>query len=109
MDVRNRLLLFTNKRKRAGKCSDSAYIQSVVPTGHGCSVDRPWRGVVSADGWKYVVLENQPFMLFNRNEDPLELANHAFDPAYSKERRRLQYRLETWITETDDSFQLPEI
>ncbi len=32
---------------------DSAYLQSVIPTMHGDSVDRPWRGIVTRDGWKY--------------------------------------------------------
>ncbi len=39
------------------ECPDSAFIQSVIPTGHSDSVDRPWRAVVTRDGWKYVVLE----------------------------------------------------
>jgi len=88
---------------------DSAYLQLVTPTGHNDSVDRPWRGVVTRDGWKYVALEGQPFLLFNLNEDPCELANHAFDPVYRAERRRLQDRLAGWINDTGDEFQLPEI
>jgi len=88
---------------------DSAYLQAVIPTGHGDSVDRPWRGVVTDDGWKYVVLERQPWMLFNLNEDPLELANHAHNLKYGAERKRLQDRLAQWIADTGDSFELPAI
>ena len=88
---------------------DSAFIQSVIPTGHGDSIDRPWRGVVTADGWKYVVLEGQPWLLFNLNEDPFELANHAFNTRYRQERKRLNDRLAQWIVDTGDSFKLPEI
>ena len=88
---------------------DSAYLQLVVPTGHGDSVDRPWRGLVTRDGWKYVVLEGQPFQLFNLIEDPYELANHAFNPSFGAIRRRLQERLACWINDTGDQFRLPEI
>ena len=88
---------------------DSAYIQAPVPTGHGDSLDRPWRGVVTSDGWKYVVLEGQPWGLFNLNEDPYELANMAYNTRYRAERRRLQDRLAAWISDTGDSFSLPEV
>ena len=88
---------------------DSAYLQAVIPTGHGDSLDRPWRGLVTRDGWKYVVLEGQPYQLFNLNEDPYELANHALNPAYRGERARLQARLLAWINDTGDQFTLPEI
>jgi len=86
---------------------DSAFIQQVVPTGHGDSVDRAWRAVVTRDGWKYVALENQPWLMFNLNEDPYELANLAHNTRYRVERKRLQDRLAVWIGETGDSFRLP--
>lgn len=88
---------------------DSAYIQSVVPTGHADSVDRPWRGIVTRDGWKYVALEGQPWLLFNLNEDPYELANLALNTRYAAERQRLQERLAQWIADTGDSFELPAL
>lgn len=97
------------RERPPGSEPDSAYLQAVVPTGHGDSLDRPWRGVVTRDGWKYVVLEGQPYQLFNLNEDPYELANHAFNPAYRVERRRLQDRLAAWVRDTGDQFTLPEI
>jgi hypothetical protein len=84
-------------------------MQAVIPTGHGESIDRPWRGVVTDDGWKYVVLEGQPWMLFNLSEDPFEQANHAFDKKYGAERNRLQDRLAQWISDTGDRFDLPVI
>jgi arylsulfatase A-like enzyme len=87
---------------------DSAYLQAVVPTGHSDSIDRPWRGIVTRDGWKYVVLEGQPYQLFNLNEDPYELANHAFNTSYRAVRRRLQERLAAWVNDTGDQFSLPE-
>lgn len=88
---------------------DSAFLQLVVPTGHAHSTDRPWRGLVTRDGWKYTVIEGQPWMLFNLNEDPYELANHAHNRAYARDRRRLQDRLAAWIVDTGDDFDLPEI
>jgi arylsulfatase A-like enzyme len=87
---------------------DSAYIQSVVPTCHGNSVDRPWRGIVTTDGWKYVCFEGQPWMLHNLNEDPYELRNLAFNSRFWDVRHRLQDRLAEWIEQTDDEFTLPE-
>ncbi len=79
------------------------------PTRHPNSTDRPWRGVVSHDGWKYVCLEGQPWLLFNLNDDPYELANHAHNSQYGAERKRLQDRLAQWIADTGDSFTLPSL
>jgi arylsulfatase A-like enzyme len=93
----------------APNAPDSAFLQCVVPTGHGDSVDRPWRGVVTTDGWKYVALEGQPWLLFNLNEDPYEQANHAFNTTYHRERARLNERLQAWIADTGDSFELPDL
>jgi arylsulfatase A-like enzyme len=88
---------------------DSAFLQNVIPTGHHDSVDRPWRGIVTSDGWKYVVLERQPWLMHNLNEDPYELANLAHNSAYRARRRALQERLAAWIHDTGDSFPLPEL
>lgn len=88
---------------------DSAYLQSVIPTGHGDSVDRPWRGIVTRDGWKYIVLAGQPWLLFNLNEDPYEQVNLAFNRRYAEQRTRLQARLAAWIQRTNDEFALPEL
>ena len=90
-----------------GELPDSAFLQLVVPTGHADSTDRPWRGVVTVDGWKYVVLEGQPWMMYNLNEDPYEFANLAHNTRYSSERHRLQDRLAVWIDDTGDTFLLP--
>ncbi len=85
----------------------SAYLQSVVPTGHGPSVDLPWRGVVTADGWKYAAFEHQPYLMFNLNDDPYEqlnLAHHAHARAH---RKRLNDLTADWIERTGDTFALP--
>jgi len=88
---------------------DSAYLQLVVPTMHGDSVDRPWRGIVTRDGWKYLVLEGQPWLLFNLNEDPYEQVNLAHNTRFAHERRALHARLAQWIAETGDTFALPAV
>jgi arylsulfatase A-like enzyme len=102
-----------SQRRKTGRPAadepDSAFLQIVVPTRHFDSVDRPWRGIVSRDGWKYVALEGQPWLLFNLNEDPYERVNLALDIRYAPERRRLQDRLAAWIADTGDEFQLPQL
>jgi len=86
---------------------DSAYLQSVIPTMHGDSVDRPWRGIVTRDGWKYVCLERQPWLLFNLTDDPYEQVNLAYNTRFSAQRKKLRERLAAWIEKTADKFPLP--
>jgi arylsulfatase A-like enzyme len=95
--------------KPAPADADSAYLQSVIPTGHENSVDKPWRGVVTRDGWKYVCFEGVEWLLFNLNEDPYEQANLAHNSAFREKRRQLNARLRRWIVDTDDRFELPEV
>lgn len=88
---------------------DSAFLQLCVPTGHHDSVDQAWRAVVTMDGWKYAVLEGQPWLLFNLNEDPYEQVNLAHNTAFCTQRRRLNERLAQWIADTGDEFELPKV
>jgi arylsulfatase A-like enzyme len=87
---------------------DSMYLQLVVPSMHPDSVDVPYRGLVTRDGWKYVCLENQSWLMFNLNEDPYELVNVALNSAYGAQRRQLIARLKQWIADTGDKFAIPE-
>jgi arylsulfatase A-like enzyme len=87
---------------------DSAYLQSVIPTGHGDSVDKPWRGLVTKDGWKYVCFEGISWMLYNLTEDPYEQVNLAHNSKYRAQRGKLLSRLKQWIADTGDKFPLPE-
>ncbi len=64
---------------------------------------------MTRDGWKYVALEGQPWLMYNLHEDPYEQANLAHNTRFSAERRRLQERLATWIHDTGDHFELPRI
>jgi len=88
---------------------DSVFLQSVIPTGHGDSVDRPWRGIVTDDGWKFVCLEGQPWLMFNLKDDPYEQQNLAFNTIHREKRKNLFDRLRRWIEETGDTFTLPEL
>lgn len=85
----------------------SAFLQSVEPTGHFNSVDLPWRGIVTRDGWKYVCFEGVPWLMFNLNEDPYEQVNLAHNTLYRNERIRLNHLLSEWIERTGDTFKLP--
>lgn len=96
-----------NPNRELGKTPDSAYIQIVIPTGHGNSINKAWRGLVTKDGWKYVALEDMDWLLFNLNEDPYELANLAHNSVYAEKYKELRDRLKQWIEETGDEFQLP--
>lgn len=87
---------------------DSMYLQNVIPTGHPDSINTPYRGLVTSDGWKYVCFENQSWLMFNLIDDPYEQVNVAFNSIYQAERNRLISRLNQWITDTGDKFAVPE-
>jgi arylsulfatase A-like enzyme len=85
---------------------DSAYLQQVEAKQGAQGIDRPWRGLVTRDGWKYVALERQPWLLFDLNTDPYELVNRAHNRQFAAERDALHERLRQWISETGDKFPL---
>jgi arylsulfatase A-like enzyme len=87
---------------------DSAYLQSVVPTGHDVCVGKPWRGVLTADGWKYACFENAPWVLFNLNEDPYEQVNLAHYPKNWNKLKELNDRCKKWAEDTGDVFAFPD-
>ncbi len=88
---------------------DSAYLQHCVRKMHPGCMDRTWRGIVTADNWKYVVSDGFPFMMYNLNEDPYEQANLALDAGYAKRRKQLQDRLIQWTEEVNDPYPMPEL
>lgn len=94
-------------KEASGPEPDSAYLQQVVPTGHGNSINTPYRGVVTKDGWKYVCFENQSWVMFNLNEDPFEQMNLAQNNMYRAERKKLIGRLKQWVNDTGDKFGVP--
>lgn len=86
---------------------EAALLQSVIPTGHAPSVELPWRGVLTRDGWKYVTFEGAPYLMFNLKEDPYEqrnLAHHCYAREKRHELRDLTARL---LREQDDPFVVP--
>lgn len=88
---------------------ESAFLQNVLPTGNHHSLNRPWRGVVTKDNWKYACFESMPWLLFNLNDDPYEQANLAHNNLYYPKQRELLAILAEWIKKTDDTFVLPEV
>lgn len=88
---------------------DSMYLQSVVPTMHPDSVNEPFRGLVTKDGWKYVCFEHQSWMMFNLNDDPYEMVNVAQNQRYKAERAKLIERLKQWVADTGDKFEVPGV
>lgn len=92
------------KSREFGPEPDSVYIQYPQPFGLVDSSDSSWRGVVTADGWKYVEYREQPWLMFNLNEDPYEQVNLAILPRCHGTRRRLRERLARRRTEVDDTW-----
>ena len=88
--------------------ADSMYLQLVVPTRHPDSVDNPYRGLVTKDGWKYVCFEKQSWLMFNLADDPYEQVNVAFNSKYQKQRNQLIARLRQWVADTGDKFTVPD-
>jgi arylsulfatase A-like enzyme len=86
---------------------DSQYLQSVVPTGHPDSINQPYRGLVTRDGWKYICFANQSWLMFNLADDPYEQDNVAFNSKYREERKMLIDRLKQWVHDTGDTFNVP--
>jgi arylsulfatase A-like enzyme len=95
------------QKPAAGPEPDSAYLQNVIPVGHPDSINTPYRGLVTKDGWKLVAFENQTWLMFNLNEDPYEEANLAQNNGFRAERKRLLKRLKQWVGDTGDKFELP--
>jgi hypothetical protein len=92
----------------AGRLVDSAYLQAVVPTGQADTLNTPYRGIVTRDGWKYVCFEGRSWLQFNLNDDPYEEMNVAQLDRYKPERKKLIDRLKQWDAETGDRFAVPE-
>ena len=88
---------------------ESAYLQQIPRKMHSHTVNRPWRGVVTQDGWKYVCTPNNDWLLFDNNEDPFELANLCYNKNHQAKKEELHKILDGWIKRTGDEFPLPDI
>ena len=87
----------------------SAYLQQIPPKRHAHTVNRPWRAVVTRDGWKYACTPGNDWLLFHNADDPYEQANHVFDAYYQQRKERCHRLLADWIESTGDRFPLPDI
>lgn len=87
---------------------DSAFLQAIDVGGGNENLNKPYRGLVTKDGWKYTCFENTSWLMFNLNEDPYELANLAHNNLYRAERKKLTKRLRQWVADTKDKFPVPE-
>jgi arylsulfatase A-like enzyme len=87
---------------------DSAYLQNVIPTGHPDSTNKPYRGLITRDGWKYVAFANTSWLMFDLNDDPYEQVNLAHNNKARVQRKKLIARLRQWISDTGDQFELPD-
>ena len=47
--------------------------------------------------------------MFHTEEDRYEIANYVYDNAYRAKHRELRVRLECWMIETGDEFELPPV
>lgn len=88
---------------------ESVYLQHLVRKLHPGSIDRPWRGVVTRDGWKYACMPGAPLCMYDLNEDPYETHNMVFQRRYLEERMRLHGVLAEWVATTADDFELPDV
>lgn len=88
---------------------ESAFLQSVIPTMHWDSIDKPWRGVVTRDGYKYVCLPGMPWLLYHLKEDPYEQVNLAHNSCYRSKLLELNTLLRSWVEKTGDCFEVPEL
>jgi len=87
---------------------DSVFLQHIHRKRFDC-LNRPWRAIRTRDGWKYVILEGQPIMMFNLNDDPYEMTNLVYLDTYNEKREELQEKLRNWIASTGDEFLMPEL
>jgi arylsulfatase A-like enzyme len=96
-------------RPKPERPPDSLFMQCIIPTLHAEGVDRPWRAIVTEDGWKYACIPGIPWLLYNLKDDPYEQINLALEPKYRPLRKTLQDKLAGWIRKTGDSFELPDL
>jgi len=87
---------------------DSVFLQHIYRKRFDC-LNRPWRGIRTQEGWKYIILEGQPIMLFNLNEDPYEMTNLVYLDTYNEKRAEMHHRLAAWLEKTGDDFPMPEL
>lgn len=88
---------------------EDVLIQCNMPTMHHNSVGATWRGIITRDGWKYVVAEGHEWMLYNLKDDPYEQMNMALTVNYLPQAKALNQRLRARLEEIGDDYELQYI
>jgi len=63
-----------------------------------------YRGIVTADGWKYAATAQGAWLMFHLDDDPYEMANLAQHPRYFTQRGHLHARLRELLAAVGDEF-----
>jgi arylsulfatase A-like enzyme len=69
---------------------------------------RPWRGV-RTERYMYAELEGAPWVLFDNQEDPFQMANLVRDPGRAALRAKLQAETKRWREKAGDTLSEAEI
>ncbi|MCC5850214.1 MAG: sulfatase-like hydrolase/transferase [Verrucomicrobia bacterium] len=77
---------------------DCALIQAIEPREESPA----YRAIVTRNGWKYAETAEGPWLMFNLNDDPNEMANLAHHPGHAARRAELQLQLREKMKEVGD-------
>jgi len=69
---------------------------------------RPWRGV-RTERYTYAEMEGTPWVLFDNQEDPFQMANLVADGGRAELRTRLRAEMKRWMVEAGDTLSEAEI
>ena len=81
---------------------DTAFFQIFGPF-HAGGVEFGWRGV-RTDRYMYARKKDEPWVLYDLQEDPYELKNLAGDPAAAEIRSELEAKITDWMEKIGDSW-----
>ena len=81
---------------------DSAFFQIFGPYDGG-AITAGWRGV-RTHCYMYARYRDEPWVLYDLEQDPYEMRNLAADPDSAALREELQAKLDAWMTKTGDSW-----
>jgi arylsulfatase A-like enzyme len=87
---------------KSSRVPDSTYFQIFGPY-QGDRTPAGWRGLRSSR-WKYARFRDKPWVLYDLEKDPNEMANLAADPAAGAALKQMDARLESWMRATGDSW-----
>ena len=64
------------------------------------------RAVISPDGWKLCLRDNDLSQLYNLNDDPFETTNLFYDPKYTDKINVLTQKIKDWQVKTGDKLEI---